>query len=718
MSPISYRQFVFVALIFMVLTTGALLTSCEIKRPGVSNNSSYSLLKFNHNGFASGCIACHEEKRPAPMPAPTWAPVAEFLHYDNQDCNTCHSAGGSWTSHSFNHSPTPLTCYQCHESDRSAPVAGHQHGAQGDCKSCHSVASTWATSVSKFTHTEGLNSCTSCHEKDRPPTYNKNGKILSHNMNADCITCHKPGAWIPATAFDHTTTTQSCSSCHGAGMSNDKTTASMHNGMTHPPTGECSSCHITSGFTPANSFGAHTGVTTNCASCHTIAGVYVTSSTNALPSKMTLANNESHPTSASGDCSLCHNFSSGPLKGHAFDYKHEPRPISCISCHEAGSNIVVTTGSLKKTRPASHTSSPDVTKKTGDCISCHTSTSSWAVDGGDIAANHATYLTNNTSCSSCHASGNPTPRQKPSQFSVDGTAGGKKVNHDSTNECKLCHAFTDGWYKASRYDHTQSDWAANSVTCNDCHSGAGIALPANKNPSQIRTTSTVPHPNSTTCSACHNYGGVGTGWRGLSTNYNHGPAAPSSCTLCHDSQKITTNTNETKRPTNMTLYLSVGTLHPTNTVCNTCHTMPTTGHTVPMAANDFSWRPATSMDHNFLKGPTVTSGQATLYCTGCHESGADSNYVSNSNNKRPATMGSTRVTNSYASGHYNISKVTGKPTDCYGCHSTSGLWNNFVGGATHKARMKSISGYVNTSLPPLNGGINRFVKSNCTTSCH
>lgn len=694
-----------ISLIFFLLSF-FFIAACDIKRPGVESGT-YSSLRFNHSGITNNCTACHEDLRPTPIPAPTWAPVTEFNHYNNQDCYTCHTTGAPWTAHAFDHTPTPLSCYQCHESDRPAPAAGQAHGSQGDCKSCHAISTSWASSVTSYTHPDALTSCGSCHEKDRPLTYISSGTIQAHNLTADCITCHKPGAWIPATAFDHSTTTQSCNSCHGSGMTYDKTLTNMHNGMTHPTVGECASCHITSGFAPATSFGAHTGVITNCSSCHITVGVYVSLSTNALPSKMTLANNESHPTSSSGDCSVCHNYSSGSFKGNAFDFRHEPRPTTCASCHEAGSSVVVTTGSMKQTRPVSHTSSTDTNKKTGDCNLCHTSTSSWATGDGDIAANHAGYLTNNTSCNSCHASGGVSPKQRPSQFSVDGTTSGKKVNHDSTNECKVCHAFTDGWYKASRYDHTESDWTANSVSCKDCHSGSGIALPADKNPSLIRSTSTVPHPNSTSCSSCHVYGGVNTGWRGLSTNYNHGPTTPSTCNLCHDSQKITTNTNETKRPTTMTLYLSVGTLHPTNTSCNTCHTMPTAGHSVPMAANDFSWRPATYMDHAFLKGPAKVSGQPTKYCIGCHEA---SNYVSNSTNKRPSTMGTKIVTDTYASGHYNISKDATAPTDCYGCHSTSS-WS-FLSTSTHQSRIKSIGGFVNTTLKT------NYSKSNCTTSCH
>jgi hypothetical protein len=690
-----------IAILFFIF----LFVGCDIKRPGI-DSANYSSLIFNHKDITDNCISCHESTRPTPVPAPTWAPTTEFSHYNNQDCNSCHTAGGNWTSHSFDHKPTPLSCYQCHESDRPAPVSSLAHGAQADCKSCHAINSTWTSSITTYTHPDSLTSCVLCHEKDRPLTFVKNGIAQVHNSASDCVACHKPAGWIPAAAFDHTPITAACSSCHGAGMTYDKTTTTMHNGMTHPTTGECSTCHVTSGFTPATSFSSHTGVTSNCSSCHTTVGVYISLTKDALPSKMSLANNEAHPTSASGDCSICHTYITGnEFKGHATDYKHEPRPATCISCHEAGSTVVVTSGSLKQTRPTSHTTSTDIVKKTGDCISCHTSTSSWSMSGGDIAAAHATYLTNNTSCNSCHANGQTSPKQKPTQFSVDGSITGKKVSHDSTNECKDCHSFSNGWYLATKYGH---DYDSTAVSCQDCHAGSGIALAKDKVPANglIRSTATVPHPNLISCGSCHYYNGYNVGWVGRATDYNHGPTAPSTCNLCHDSQVITTSSNETKRPSNMSLNFSISMAHPTNTACNTCHTMPPAGHAIPMNAANYSWMPATSFTHSLLTTPSRSTTTPTRHCITCHENG---NYVSKAVNKRPTSMGSNAITNSSASGHYNLSTDATAPTDCYACHSSSS-WSFST--STHKSNIQKMSGYSGSTFK------SQYSKGNCTTSCH
>jgi hypothetical protein len=681
--------------IFIILSIG-----CDIKRPGV-NSESYSALVFNHKGITDNCIACHESTRPTPVQASTWSPITQIDHYNNQDCATCHTAGGSWSAHSFNHTPSPLSCYQCHEKDRPAPVNSVAHGSQGDCKSCHAIGNSWTSSTASYTHPDGLTSCVLCHEKNRPLTITVNGSVQAHNLSSDCVSCHKPAGWIPATSFDHSSATASCSSCHGSGMTYDKTTTLLHNGMPHPLTGECSTCHVTSGFTPATSFGGHTGVTTNCSSCHISNGVYISQSKDALPSSMTLANNEAHPTSASGDCSICHSYTSNvDFKGHATNFKHEPRPNTCISCHEAGSTVVVTNGTNKSTRPSSHLTSSDQSKKSGDCSSCHTSTSSWAT--GDIAGNHATYLADNTSCNSCHASGNTAPKQRPSQFTVDGNSNSKSVTHNSTNECKDCHSFSAGWYVATKYEHNQN---TATISCQDCHAGSGIALSKDKAPTNIRSTATVPHPTLTNCTSCHAYNGYNVGWLGKSTDYNHGPNAPSSCNLCHDTQIITTSSNETKRPTNMNLNFSVVLSHPTSTSCNTCHTMPTAGHSIPLNPATYSWQPATSFTHSQLATPSRSSTNPTKLCISCHESGT---YVSLASNKRPNTMsGSKPVTN--ATGHYNISTNALAPTECYACHS-SNSWS--FSNNTHKNQIQKISGYAGSTFK------SQYSKTNCTTTCH
>jgi hypothetical protein len=147
--------------------------------------------------------------------------------------------------------------------------------------------------------------------------------------------------------------------------------------------------------------------------------------------------------------------------------------------------------------------------------------------------------------------------------------------------------------------------------------------------------------------------------------------------------------------------------HPSNTSCNTCHTMPPAGHSVPLDPASYSWMPATAYTHSLLTTPSRSTTTATKLCLACHEGGS---YVSQAGNKRPSTMSAAnKITNSYASGHYNLSTNSLAPTDCYACHSSSS-WTFSTN--THKNNIQKISGYANSTFKT------QYSKSNCTTSCH
>ena len=72
----------------------------------------------------------------------------------------------------FSHTGLTQTCTQCHEKDRPA-----NHYVGQDCVTCHNV-DAWKTSVS-YSHVPAPSTCVECHKKDMPTT--------DHGQGLDCI---------------------------------------------------------------------------------------------------------------------------------------------------------------------------------------------------------------------------------------------------------------------------------------------------------------------------------------------------------------------------------------------------------------------------------------------------------------------------------------------------------------------------------------------------
>jgi hypothetical protein len=113
-------------------------------------------------------------------------------------------------------------------------------------------------------HSQALGTCASCHNGTKAT-----GKPPTHiPTTADCGSCHKTIAWLPAT-FDHAGVTGNCGTCHNG----SKATGKPANHFV--TTVECVDCHRTSAWLPvlnylhksANYPGTHARPL-DCVDCH------------------------------------------------------------------------------------------------------------------------------------------------------------------------------------------------------------------------------------------------------------------------------------------------------------------------------------------------------------------------------------------------------------------------------------------------------------------
>jgi Cytochrome c3 len=114
-------------------------------------------------------------------------------------------------------------------------------------------------------HSQALGTCASCHNGTKAT-----GKPPTHiPTTADCGSCHKTIAWLPAT-FDHAGVTGNCATCHNGA----KATGKPANHFV--TTVDCVDCHRTAAWLPVTNYlhksasypGTHSRPLA-CNDCHT-----------------------------------------------------------------------------------------------------------------------------------------------------------------------------------------------------------------------------------------------------------------------------------------------------------------------------------------------------------------------------------------------------------------------------------------------------------------
>ncbi|MEQ1685688.1 MAG: cytochrome c3 family protein [Burkholderiaceae bacterium] len=604
--------------------------------------------RFNHVGVVPGtCASCHNGNASAGKPRdhiPTSA-----------SCDTCHRTTGWSPAANFDHTGVvPGTCQTCHGAGK-ATGKSPQHmptNAGQSCDDCHKTFTGWRPTAWNHTQMPVTAQCATCHSGGYPPADGRPGNHIPYTSiaaaaSANCDTCHKGGyaTWANGKFHSNVAVTGSCASCHTGGFLNavGKPATSVHNGVTN-----CESCHNTAGWAGAKVEHSAFNASTNCASCHNgttatakPAGHMPTGATacfschNVSPAGWKPTKWTHTQMVVAGQCASCHTGGYLPADGRPANHiPYQTVAVSaaanCDACHKGGfttwangrfhANYTVSTSCaschtgafLQAVGKPNNTTHASVT---GNCESCHKSTSSW----GGAKVDHSTFTTA-TNCTTCH-NGSTAGRAKPANH----------IPHGTTS-CMSCHNVSPAQWTPTKWNHTQ---VVVTAQCATCHTGG--YPPADGRPANHIPYQTVPVTAAANCDACHK--GSTTTWANgrLHTNF----AISTGCASCHTGAYL----QAVGKPNNTTHAAVTGNCeschkststwggakvdHSTFTVatnCTTCHNGSTAGRSKPsnhiphgttscMSCHNVSpaqWTP-TKWNH--------TQVVVTAQCATCHTGG-------------------------------------------------------------------------------------------------
>ncbi len=457
--------------------------------------------------------------------------------HERTRCESCHVRG------EFKN--TPKTCTGCHTaSARISTVvitSSHVPTAQ-QCSVCHN---TLSFANAQFDHAGVVpGTCATCHN-GTTATGKPSGHLVT---SASCDSCHSTFSWVTV-RFDHAGVTPgSCATCHNGAR------ATAQPGSHIPTSLACDACHSTQAWNqaPMN----HAGIANGCSNCHA-SGQSFAGVTPASPPS-------THIPFGTAACESCHSalaFASfaGTQMNHA-----PVAGIPCATCHETGRTFVGVTIITRPT-PAQDPGHP----VSGDCGSCHTSTSSFR---SGVSTQPASHIPTSQPCTTCHA----TP----------GTYAGGTMNHVGiASGCAACHAgglsFTGVVPVSPPPTHIPT-----SQPCELCHSPAKFTTFAGGTMTHAGIASgcaschavgksflgvSVVTPPAThvpvgtaTCESCH-AAAMFTSFGG--TQMNHTPVAGVPCATCHESGKSFSGVTIVTRPT-----AAQDPNHPPTGECGSCHT--------------------------------------------------------------------------------------------------------------------------------------------------
>ena len=423
---------------------------------------------------ASTCADCHGSTKPSVVAA-----IAGGL----TGCGDCHEGLTQTSGHEAQHWANPLLL------DGTGPHYGYGDGSTSstptdDCTDCH-------TSNLIAEHLGVIDPSTGNIE--RKPRADSAGQALT------CAACHNalPGSLVANAIVNGLT---KCDACHVVHRQIPATHLSSYADSPQVP---CSPCHSTQieeshdgTYTVTTASGK---VLTGCAVCH---GYYEGARGAEVQSAITVTNDTK--------CTACHGASHPDLNSHKAS---SSASLACGTCHAAGSGATMDTKSIHQGASAGacavcHDNSarvPDITIKTAECASCHT-TENTDYHRGFSTASHAS---SQTDCggSGCHSLADVGALHSTATTTVAGvTYSGCGVCHRSptdqptTTDCRACHA--------GHGDVTVLHTAPNSAACVDCHETANVSTlhaGASQGPCAVcHDNPAIPTlPASTDCSNCH-----------------------------------------------------------------------------------------------------------------------------------------------------------------------------------------------------------------------
>ena len=381
-----------------------------------------------------------------------------------------------------------------------------------ECSECHNTKFITNQKIKskKYTYLGVGTECLTCHEDYHQKT-----------LSSDCLNCHSPDTFKPASGFNHNKTkfplsgkhaTLECLSCHKvqdiAGKKfqdfrvNQFNCSNCHKDPHQDKFGQnCSQCHNETSFEivkGVNKFDHNKTnyrledkhLTVNCKACHK------TKFTDPLKFKLcTDCHNDYHKgqfaeKGISPDCSKCHTtkgFSlfSYSLEQHnlnVFPLRGAHEATACIDCHKKQKdwNFKGIGRNCKDCHNDIHKNLIDEKYYPGEeCKICH-NTINW----DDISFDHSKTDFNltgahvNQKCKNCHLTigSDGAGQQKFSGLSTNCSACHedkhfKQFEKNGSTDCAECHN-TYSW-KASNFDHNKTDFKLDgkhvNVPCVKCH---------------------------------------------------------------------------------------------------------------------------------------------------------------------------------------------------------------------------------------------------------
>ena len=540
--------------------------------------TAWSPAAMNHTGIATGCATCHDGRFPGVVgKSATHIPTvagcetchagtttfkgARFDHAsDSRACATCHDNRTTAVGKPTVHIPTNAPCESCHRGTTVFTVWEMDHtGITGGCAACHADQYPGVKGKASV-HMATTDDCSTCHKSMTTFSDAVGAKPANHIPTSQaCAQCHANPADYKVYAMSHAGIAGGCATCHAAGTS-------FVNGVpkpppaTHVPTSQpCESCHAPTKFDKfAGGTMSHAGITSGCATCHAAGRSFAGGTATTPPA--------THIPFGAAACESCH----APAKFTGFGgtaMNHAPvAGVACAACHAAGKSFF---GVTVVTPPTTH-----VPFGAAACESCHAPAK--FTDFGGMAMNHAPVA--GTPCATCHEAGRswfgvttvtrPSATKDPahpptgecgtchastSSFATGVTA--KPATHVPTDQpCALCHA-VPGTYAGGTMNH-----AGITTGCASCHAAGkgffGVTV--------VTPPATHVPFGAAACESCHaptKFGSFG------ATAMNHAPVAAIQCATCHEAGRSWYGVKIVTRPT---AAQDAG--HPPSGDCATCHT--------------------------------------------------------------------------------------------------------------------------------------------------
>ncbi|MBL8359016.1 MAG: hypothetical protein JNN18_00880, partial [Rubrivivax sp.] len=529
------------------------------------STATWSGAKVDHSTFNDGtaCATCHNGTGATGKPA-THIPAGTL------NCTGCHTTA-AWAPSKWNHTQLPVAaqCASCHtggyppadgRASNHIPYTSVPAAASANCDTCHKGSyATWATGK-LHANVSVSSGCATCHTGGFVNAVGKPGNAVHATVTGNCESCHKSTATWSGAKVDHAPFNDGtvCSSCHNGSSAGGKPPS-------HIPAGSlnCTSCHTTASWVPSKWNHTQMSVASQCTSCHT--GGYPPADgrgANHIPYA-------SIPVAAAANCDACHKGSYASWANGRF---HPNFGVSagCATCH-TGTFL----NAVGKPGNAVHAT------VTGNCESCHKSTSTWA--GAKV--DHSGF-NDSTVCSTCHNGS---------------TASGKSATHipSGSINCTSCHT-TVSW-SPSKWNHTQLPVAAQ---CASCHTGG--YPPADGRVANHIPYASVPAAATANCDACHK--SSYSTWSNGKFHANFSVSA--GCTTCHTGAYL----NAVGKPSTP--------IHATVTGgCESCHRSTTTWAGAKVDHTTFNDSTVCASCHN---GSSATGKSAThipsgsANCYGCH----------------------------------------------------------------------------------------------------